>query len=83
MGQRQTPNLGDFLQEISMPPEASDWGTWIFFMLATGKSWVTISSIEKARKLGWTRMYSTYDAWTDTFRLLENAGILPRARLPQ
>lgn len=59
--------------------EAFDWGTWGFFMWATGKSWLTIGSTEKARKLGWSRLDSTHDGWIETFRSLENAGILPRA----
>lgn len=59
--------------------EAFDWGTWGFFMWATGKSWLTIGSTEKARKFGWSRIDNTYDGWIETFRSLENAGILPRA----
>ncbi|KAI9923925.1 hypothetical protein ASPWEDRAFT_436420 [Aspergillus wentii DTO 134E9] len=58
--------------------EAFDWGTWGFFNWAMGKSWPTISSVNKARTYGWGRVDNTYDTWIDTFRSFENAGILPR-----
>ncbi|KAI9037862.1 SDR family oxidoreductase [Aspergillus affinis] len=57
--------------------EAFDWGTWGFFNWATGKSWLTISSINKARKYGWTRTDNTFDTWIETYRSFENAGVLP------
>lgn len=60
--------------------EAFGWGTWGFFNWATGKSWLTISSINKARKMGWTRHDKTFDTWIETFRSFENAGVLPPHR---
>ncbi|OOF93540.1 hypothetical protein ASPCADRAFT_173419 [Aspergillus carbonarius ITEM 5010] len=57
--------------------EAFDWGTWGFFNWATGKSWLTISSINKARKYGWQRNDNTFDTWIETYRSFENAGVLP------
>ncbi|GCB21624.1 uncharacterized protein C757.02c [Aspergillus awamori] len=57
--------------------EAFDWGTWGFFNWATGKSWLTISSINKARKYGWQRHDNTFDTWIETYRSFENAGVLP------
>ncbi|CAK46358.1 NAD-dependent epimerase/dehydratase [Aspergillus niger] len=57
--------------------EAFDWGTWGFFNWATGKSWLTISSINKARKYGWKRHDNTFDTWIETYRSFENAGVLP------
>ncbi|PYI03429.1 hypothetical protein BO78DRAFT_322689, partial [Aspergillus sclerotiicarbonarius CBS 121057] len=57
--------------------EAFDWGTWGFFNWATGKSWLTISSINKARKYGWHRNDNTFDTWIETYRSFENAGVLP------
>ncbi|GME31383.1 Nad-dependent epimerase dehydratase [Neofusicoccum parvum] len=59
-------------------PKAIEWGTWGFFGWATGKSWLTIGTTQKARKFGWTRMDDTYESWRETFRSLENAGIIPR-----
>ncbi|KAF4304808.1 putative nucleoside-diphosphate-sugar epimerase protein [Botryosphaeria dothidea] len=59
-------------------PEAFDWGTWWFMDWAVGKSWPTISSVNKARKMGWQRYDDTYETWIETFRSFENAGILPR-----
>jgi len=61
--------------------EAFDWGTWFFFDWATGKAWPTLSTITKARKFGWNRYDDTYEAWIETFRTFENAGILPRNHL--
>ncbi|OJJ70048.1 hypothetical protein ASPBRDRAFT_208735 [Aspergillus brasiliensis CBS 101740] len=57
--------------------EAFDWGTWGFFNWATGKSWLTISSINKAREYGWQRHDNTFDTWIETYRSFENAGVLP------
>lgn len=63
-------------------PKAFDWGTWKFFDWGIGKAWPTLSSITKARKLGWTRYDDTYDSWIDTYCAFENAGVLPsNARL--
>ncbi|KAF3349230.1 hypothetical protein VD0002_g1134 [Verticillium dahliae] len=58
-------------------PEAFNWGTWDFFDWAVGKAWLTIGSVSKARKFGWTRYDDTYDTYIETFRSFENAGILP------
>ena len=58
-------------------PKAFDWGTWDFFDWAIGKAWLTIGSVSKARRLGWSRYDDTYDAWIQTFRAFENAGVLP------
>ncbi|KAL4862672.1 hypothetical protein BDV12DRAFT_207071 [Aspergillus spectabilis] len=60
--------------------EAFDWGTWGFFDWTIGKSWPTISSINKARRFGWTRHDDTFETWVETFRTFENAGILPPNR---
>ncbi|RAK89220.1 NAD-dependent epimerase/dehydratase [Aspergillus costaricaensis CBS 115574] len=57
--------------------EAFEWGTWGFFNWATGKSWLTISSVNKARKYGWQRHDNTFDTWIETYRSFENAGVLP------
>ncbi|GAB1217438.1 hypothetical protein ATERTT37_006677 [Aspergillus terreus] len=56
---------------------AFDYGTWGFFSWATGKSWLTISSVSKARKFGWKRFDNTTDTWFETYQAFENAGILP------
>ncbi|CAK7224271.1 hypothetical protein SEUCBS140593_005518 [Sporothrix eucalyptigena] len=58
-------------------PQAFQWGTWDFFDWAVGKAWVTIGSVGKARKYGWTRYEDTYECWVKTFRSFENAGVLP------
>ena len=38
-----------------------------------------MSTARKARKYGWNRHDDSYDAWYQTFRSYENAGILPKA----
>lgn len=58
-------------------PDAFDWGTWDYFDWAMGKSWPTIGTVSKARKYGWKRYDDSLDAWTNTFRSFENAGVLP------
>ncbi|RDH30338.1 hypothetical protein BDQ94DRAFT_161388 [Aspergillus welwitschiae] len=68
---------GTVVQKHGGKVEAFDWGTWGFFNWATGKSWLTISSINKARKYGWQRHDNTFDTWIETYRSFENAGVLP------
>lgn len=58
-------------------PDAFDWGTWDFVDWGLGKAWSTISSVRKARKFGWTRSDDSFEAYVETFRAFENAGILP------
>ncbi|TKX22881.1 hypothetical protein C1H76_4916 [Elsinoe australis] len=58
-------------------PMAFEWGTWGFFDWAIGKSWSTVGTASKARKMGWTRYDDTYDTWVETFQMFENAGTLP------
>ncbi|KAF9884380.1 hypothetical protein FE257_001836 [Aspergillus nanangensis] len=58
--------------------EAFDWGTWAFFDWTVGKAWPTLSSINKARSLGWTRQDDTIQSYLDTFKSFEHAGILPQ-----
>ncbi|KAJ0421362.1 hypothetical protein BJY00DRAFT_323348 [Aspergillus carlsbadensis] len=60
--------------------EAFEWGTWGFFNWATGKSWCTVSSVHKARSMGWRRTDRTFDTWVETYRSFENAGVLPSRR---
>ncbi|KAF4771362.1 hypothetical protein N7455_007876 [Penicillium solitum] len=57
--------------------EVFDWATWGFFNWATGRSWISISSMNKVRKHGWYRTDDTFDTWIRTFRSFENAGALP------
>lgn len=59
--------------------EVFDWGTWGFFDWIGGRAWSTLSSVSKARAYGWTRYDDTYETWIKSFRMFENAGILPAA----
>ncbi|RDW79235.1 SDR family oxidoreductase [Aspergillus mulundensis] len=65
------------VQKYGGNAEAFDYATWGFFSWATGKSWLTISSVNKARKFGWTRFDSTMETWFETYQAFENAGLLP------
>ncbi|PWY83404.1 NAD-dependent epimerase/dehydratase [Aspergillus heteromorphus CBS 117.55] len=65
------------VQKYGGKVETFDWGTWGFFNWATGKSWLTISSINKARKFGWNRHDKTLETWIETYRSFENAGVIP------
>lgn len=39
-----------------------------------------MSTVSKARKMGWSRIDNTYEAWINTLRSYENAGVLPAQR---
>ncbi|PLB48513.1 nucleoside-diphosphate-sugar epimerase GsfE [Aspergillus steynii IBT 23096] len=39
-----------------------------------------MSTVSKARKMGWSRVDNTYESWIATFRSYENAGVLPVQR---
>jgi hypothetical protein len=58
-------------------PDAFNWGTWYYFDWATSRGWLTVTSMSKARRYGWTRFDDTFDTWIETFRAFENAGVLP------
>ncbi|KAK4937745.1 hypothetical protein LTR10_021690 [Elasticomyces elasticus] len=60
---------------------AFDWGSWFFFDWTLGKAWPTLSSLTKARSFGWTRYDDTLATWIDTFKALENGGVLPKNRV--
>ncbi|KAJ5161864.1 hypothetical protein N7492_007256 [Penicillium capsulatum] len=75
---------GQIVSKYGGQNDAFDWGTWDLFNWASGKSWPTISSMNKARKFGWTRYDKTLDTWIETYRAFEEAGVLPsRAALLQ
>ncbi|KAH8426308.1 SDR family oxidoreductase [Aspergillus melleus] len=48
---------------------------WLFSPSTPGAAFMT--SVQKARKFGWTRIDDSYEAWISTFRSYENADILP------
>jgi len=64
-------------QKYGGTPEAFDWGAWAYFDWATSRNWLSLMSLTKARKFGWTRYDDTFEAWVNTIRAFENAGILP------
>jgi hypothetical protein len=65
------------VQKYGGHASAFDYGTWGFFSWATGKNWLTISSVNKARKFGWKRHDDTMETWFETYQAFENAGVLP------
>ncbi|RSL92659.1 hypothetical protein CDV31_015066 [Fusarium ambrosium] len=51
--------------------------TWGFMAMAFGREYSTVASMSKARKLGWTGYENTWDAFEETFEVLEREHILP------
>lgn len=69
----------DVCRKYGGNPEAFDWGTWGFFDWTVGKTWPTFGTNNKARKFGWARVDDTVETWLETFKSLENGGVLPLA----
>ena len=49
---------------------------WLFAPKNPGVAFMT--TVQKARRFGWSRVDDSYEAWIRTFRSYENAGLLPR-----
>ncbi|KAL3422620.1 nad dependent epimerase dehydratase family protein [Phlyctema vagabunda] len=60
--------------------EAFDWVQWDFMNWALGMSWPSFLSMDKARKFGWTRHDDSLECFLDTFKVFENAGVLPASK---
>ncbi|GME35737.1 Nucleoside-diphosphate-sugar epimerase [Neofusicoccum parvum] len=60
-------------------PTAFDWCTWDMFTWCMDRKYTPWSSINKAKRLGWTRQDFAFDVWVEAFRSFENAGVLPKA----
>lgn len=58
--------------------EVFGWAAWGHLNWGMGRAWSTLLSVNKARKFGWSRHDDTIEAWLQTYKVLENAGILPR-----
>jgi hypothetical protein len=58
--------------------EVFDWAAWGHLNWGMGRAWSTLLSVNKARKFGWRRYDDTIETWFNTYKVLENAGILPR-----
>ncbi|KAF4218742.1 hypothetical protein CNMCM8980_004507 [Aspergillus fumigatiaffinis] len=61
--------------------EVFDWAAWGHLSWGMGRAWSTLLSVGKARKFGWQRYDDTFETWIKTYKVLENAGILPSSRL--
>ncbi|KAJ5489905.1 hypothetical protein N7453_010730 [Penicillium expansum] len=48
-----------------------------WYITPTGMKSPLISTVSKARKLGWTRYDDTYSTWLKTFESYQTAGVLP------
>ncbi|KAH7304494.1 hypothetical protein BKA65DRAFT_416236, partial [Rhexocercosporidium sp. MPI-PUGE-AT-0058] len=57
--------------------EAFDWCSWDYLPWAMGRTWGTLSSMNKARKFGWTRVDDSHETYMKAIRCFENAGVLP------
>ena len=58
--------------------EAFDWGTCFFFDWSVGRARPTLSSMTKARKYRRHRHDDSFEAWIETLKSFENAGMLPK-----
>ncbi|KIW79291.1 hypothetical protein Z517_05903 [Fonsecaea pedrosoi CBS 271.37] len=58
--------------------EAFDWCSWDYLPWCMGRTWSSLSSMNKARKFGWTRFDDSQDTYLSAIRCFENAGVLPR-----
>lgn len=63
--------------------EVFDWAAWGHLNWGMGRAWSTLLSVNKARKFGWKRHDDTVEAWINTYKVLENAEILPRLPFDQ
>jgi len=59
---------------------AFDKATWQFLSFVLGRNFNLVQSMSKARKLGWTGYYDTWDSLSDVFDELTKAKILPRSK---
>ncbi|KAJ5665660.1 NAD dependent epimerase/dehydratase family protein [Penicillium maclennaniae] len=59
--------------------QAWNKATWDFLVLTMGRDWSCVASMSKARKLGWTGYADTWEELEETFRALEEGGVLPPA----
>lgn len=64
---------------FKLDQEVWDKATWGFLTFLLGRDYSCVASMSKARKLGWTGYQDTWDAFDETFTVLEQEGILPPA----
>ncbi|KAH7146878.1 nucleoside-diphosphate-sugar epimerase GsfE [Dactylonectria estremocensis] len=57
--------------------EVFDWATWDAMEWVGSMTWLSLISLKKARKFGWTRVDDTYETWLQTYKTYEMAGTLP------
>lgn len=58
--------------------DAFDWCSWDYLPWCMGRTWCTLSSMNKARKFQWDRYDDSQDTYMQAIRRFENAGVLPR-----
>ncbi|KAI5842516.1 NAD dependent epimerase/dehydratase family protein [Morchella snyderi] len=58
--------------------DALERGTWAFANWILAKRYPWVSSMTKARKLGWTGYIDTWECLEDTFNELEQEKVIPR-----
>jgi nucleoside-diphosphate-sugar epimerase len=64
-------------EKYHLDQQAWDKATWDFLVLAMGRDWSCVASMSKARKFGWTGYMDTWEVLEETFRVLEEGGVLP------
>ncbi|KEF51219.1 uncharacterized protein A1O9_12722 [Exophiala aquamarina CBS 119918] len=57
--------------------KAFDWATWDAMDWVGSMTWLTLVSLQKARRFGWSRYDDTFETWIQTYKTYEMAGILP------
>ncbi|KAF7155398.1 hypothetical protein CNMCM5623_007469 [Aspergillus felis] len=61
----------------NLDQSAWDKATWDFLTFVLGRDWSCVGTMSKARKFGWDGYADTWEELEDTFRVLEQDGILP------
>ncbi|KAK5944623.1 hypothetical protein PMZ80_003906 [Knufia obscura] len=63
--------------KYGLDQQAFDKATWGFLTFVLGREYSCVTSMSKARKMGWNGYEDTWDSFEETFDRLEKAKILP------
>jgi len=64
---------------FSLHQQTWDNATWVFLGFLLGRGYSCVTTMSKARALGWTGYHDTWSAFEDTLGELEETGVLPKA----
>jgi hypothetical protein len=65
---------------FSLDQKTWDNATWVFLGFLLGRDYSCVTTMSKARALGWTGYQDTWSAFEETLSELEETGVLPKAR---